>query len=163
MKVIFFSDCKTLDEVKQLYKTLAKQHHPDKGGDLETMKQINAEYDFVSVRLLKGMDIKEEERTRQTAFSQTYKEKINAIIHLEGVIVELSGSWIWVTGNTRPIKDKLKEAGFFWAKNKCAWFWRPEDQKCNNRKPLTMEEIRRKYGSERINSDQDNNLLKAAS
>lgn len=29
----FFQDCQTIDEVKKRYKSLAKEHHPDKGGD----------------------------------------------------------------------------------------------------------------------------------
>lgn len=159
MKVNFFSNCKTLDEVKQLYKTLAKQHHPDKGGDVEIMKQINSEYDFVTARLLKGMNIEEEDRKKQSAFSEEYREKINAIIHLEGIFIELTGTWIWITGNTKPVKDHLKEHGFFWAKNKSAWFWRPESEKVIKRtRPISLDEIRAKYGSEKLKSDHENLL-----
>lgn len=32
------------DEIERLYKRLAKQHHPDRGGDAEEMKAINAAY-----------------------------------------------------------------------------------------------------------------------
>lgn len=161
MVLKFFSECSSLDQVKQLYKSLAKQHHPDRGGDVEVMKQINNEYDFVSERIVSGID-SEEERERQTEFSGEYKEKIAAIIHLEGILIELVGTWIWITGNTRPVKDHLKENGFFWAKNKGAWFWRPDSEKCRNRnKPIPLDEIRAKYGSERIHLDKDN-LLKAS-
>ena len=37
------NDCKTLDEVKAQYKKLAKQYHPDLGGDTATMQEINKE------------------------------------------------------------------------------------------------------------------------
>jgi curved DNA-binding protein CbpA len=164
MILIYFTECKTLDDVKQLYKTLAKQYHPDKkGGSLEIMQQVNAEYDYVSDRLLKGMNIGQEDREKQTSFSTEYRDRLNLIINLEGVFIELSGTWIWVTGNTKPVKDKLKEAGFFWAKNKNAWFWRPEDQKCFNKNPMSLDEIRSKYGSEKIyHSDRENLLNKAS-
>ena len=32
------------DEIERLYKRLAKQHHPDRGGDAEEMKAINEAY-----------------------------------------------------------------------------------------------------------------------
>jgi len=32
------------DEIERLYKRLAKQHHPDRGGDAEVMKAINEAY-----------------------------------------------------------------------------------------------------------------------
>src|SRR3712207_5728063 len=34
----------SLAELKKLYHQLARQHHPDLGGDTEIMQQINAEY-----------------------------------------------------------------------------------------------------------------------
>lgn len=37
----------TLKEIKQKYKQLANQHHPDKGGDEETFKLINLAYDIL--------------------------------------------------------------------------------------------------------------------
>ena len=41
----YFNNCNTLDELKKEYRRLAMQNHPDRGGDAETMKAINAEYD----------------------------------------------------------------------------------------------------------------------
>jgi DnaJ-class molecular chaperone len=40
----YFSKCSTVEEVKSLYRTLAKQHHPDLGGDTATMQEINSQY-----------------------------------------------------------------------------------------------------------------------
>ncbi len=34
-------DCLDLDEINKKYKLLAKEHHPDKGGDVEVFKLIN--------------------------------------------------------------------------------------------------------------------------
>lgn len=41
MQTNYFEGCSTLQDVKELYRTLAKQHHPDRGGNLETMQAIN--------------------------------------------------------------------------------------------------------------------------
>ena len=51
MKITYFSDCKTIEEAKRLYHKLAIKHHPDLGGDLEIMQQINAEYDIIAKQL----------------------------------------------------------------------------------------------------------------
>jgi curved DNA-binding protein CbpA len=40
-----FSDCKSEKEAKDLHKKLSKENHPDVGGDVEKMKQINTDYD----------------------------------------------------------------------------------------------------------------------
>ena len=38
--------------------------------------------------------------------------------NFENITIELIGSWIWVSGDTREIKEKLKEIGFKWASKK---------------------------------------------
>ena len=41
----YFTNIRTLDELKAAYRRLAMQYHPDMGGDTEAMKAINAEHD----------------------------------------------------------------------------------------------------------------------
>lgn len=45
--VKWFAACATFEEVKKLYKTLVMQYHPDKGGSLQDMQEINVEYDML--------------------------------------------------------------------------------------------------------------------
>ena len=40
-----FKNVKSYEDLKDQYKALLKKNHPDNGGDLETMKEINVEYD----------------------------------------------------------------------------------------------------------------------
>lgn len=40
-----FKNIKSYDDLKNQYRGLLKANHPDNGGDLETMKEINVEYD----------------------------------------------------------------------------------------------------------------------
>lgn len=41
----YFKSIKSYDDLKNQYKKLLKANHPDNGGDLEAMKEINVEYD----------------------------------------------------------------------------------------------------------------------
>jgi hypothetical protein len=152
----WFNDCGTLDEVKATYKKLAKQYHPDLGGDTVTMQEINKEYAFASAKAIKGANLSEEETEHEILSSEAYRKAIEAIIHLDGITIELVGWWIWVTGLTRPVKDTLKQAGFFFASKKLAWYFRTAEYKVNKGGKKSLDEIRAKYGSEVLNSNRPN-------
>lgn len=42
----YFKKCKSQEEVKKLYKKLALENHPDKGGDIEIMKEVNSQFEI---------------------------------------------------------------------------------------------------------------------
>lgn len=44
---MYFEKCQDLNELKSVYKKLALKHHPDCGGDVRIMQEINAEYDRI--------------------------------------------------------------------------------------------------------------------
>jgi hypothetical protein len=56
-------------------------------------------------------------------------------------------AFVWVTGDTKPNKDKLKALGFQWHSKKSAWFLAPEDYRKRSRKDYTMDTIRAMYGT----------------
>lgn len=149
----WFESCGTLDEVKALYKKLAKQYHPDLGGDTETMQSINREYAFASAKAIKGNNLSDEEAENEIRFSEEYRQAIEKISHLEGVIIELVGYWIWITGNTFSVKTDLKNAGFLFASKKLAWYFRTGEYKVNKGGKKSLDEIRNKYGSEILNDN----------
>ena len=41
----YFKDLNSMEAVKKQYRKLAMKYHPDRGGDEETFKQINNEYE----------------------------------------------------------------------------------------------------------------------
>jgi len=147
MKAQYFSDCRTLEEVKRRYKELAMQHHPDRGGCTATMQDINNEYENV----MKNPFFSFSEQTEQEKQEFIkYPEIIDQVIGLQGIIIELIGNWIWISGNTYPYKSQLKQIGFYFAPKKVMWYYRPPDYKSSNRSPKTIEYIRLKYGSDVI-------------
>jgi hypothetical protein len=50
--VSYFKSAKTMDELKAEYRRLALENHPDKGGSVETMQEINADFEIL-YRVLK--------------------------------------------------------------------------------------------------------------
>src|ERR1043165_10220442 len=100
----YFNECATLEEVKATYKRLAKQYHPDCGGDTATMQAINTEYAFACAKILKGENLTAEETDEQIRMSEQYRKIIEQIINLAGIVIEVVGHWIWVTGNTYPVR-----------------------------------------------------------
>lgn len=65
----FFKAIKTLEELKKEYKRLARVHHPDMGGELKVMQEINAEFDSVYDVLKNSVSVsasKAEEKAEET-------------------------------------------------------------------------------------------------
>lgn len=145
-----FQNCSTIEEVKKLYKQLAKQFHPDCGGDTATMQEVNREYAFACAKILKGENLSAEETEQEIRLSEEYRNVIEQITNLPNIIIEVVGHWIWVTGNTYPVKAQLKQAGLFFASKKVAWYYRAEEYKTKGGKK-TLDEIRSKYGTEQVN------------
>lgn len=40
----WFYECRTFEQGRALYRKLAQTHHPDRGGDLRTMQEINSQW-----------------------------------------------------------------------------------------------------------------------
>lgn len=155
--MVFFNDCKTLEEAKKLYKKLAFENHPDREGDNEKMQQINNEYSFFVAKFAKGTS---EEINEEFNVAQKFVDVLNKLAGLEGIIVELAGDWLWISGNTYPYKDKLKEIGCRFAPKKKVWYYREEKDKTRNPKPYSMEEIRDIYQAKQVNIKQYEKLAK---
>lgn len=148
----YFEGIQTLTELKTQYKKLAMMFHPDRGGDVEQMKALNNEYDRLFEILKHGYNEQAKAQgTHETnEMPEQYRDIILNIMDLEGIEIELVGSWIWISGNTKDHRDILKANGCLWAPKKLMWYWRPEEYKTYSKKTKGMDEIRSKYGSEKI-------------
>lgn len=148
----YFKSITTLAELKATYRTLALIHHPDKGGNLEVMKAINNEYETLFEQLKKAHN--EEPKNKEKQMHETpdqFRDIVVALMNLADLEIELCGEWLWISGNTRAVKDELKALGCLWASKKMMWYWRAEQFKTPfNRKAKSMSEIRNKYGSQNI-------------
>lgn len=156
---MFFDNVKTLDELKSAYKKLALKNHPDMGGDLRTMQAINAEYDKEFAVLKDKHNATAANGKTTTEMPEEFRTIIEKIINLEGIEIELCGTWVWVGGDTYPHKNAIKAAGFKWSRNKKMWYWHHAEQGEKwTRGRKSMDEIRSTYGSERIQGKQRHTL-----
>lgn len=145
----YFKNVTTLDELKKEYRRLAMLHHPDRGGDLETMKAINAEHDRLFEVLKQQHNAAADADHQTTETAEEFREILVELFRIEGITIELCGSWLWVGGNTRPAREKLKALKFRWSSNKQLWYWHhPEQTSRHYRGSRSMDEIRGKYGSQ---------------
>lgn len=144
----YFEGVTTLDELKAVYRKLAMLHHPDRGGDPETMKAINAQHDELFETLKTAHNANADEYHQTTETASEFRTVVLELLKLEGLKIELCGSWLWITGDTYAHKDALKAIGCKWSKNKMSWYWHhPEAGQRYHRGKATMADIRTKYGS----------------
>lgn len=152
----FNTQFESLTELRKFYYKLALQFHPDRGGKEETMKNVNNEFEIISNRLINGdTSFSPNRKVWETKVSEEMQNKINDIVcffSITNLQVEIIGGWLWVTGNTYPVKKDLKENGFKFSKNKIAWYWHPEGYRKRSKKQFGIDDIRTMFGSEEVNS-----------
>jgi hypothetical protein len=148
----YFKNVSSIEELKKRYKELALKYHPDReGGDTATMQEINNEYKYFC-----DHPTFEYKHEGDKADLNIYPDVINKIINLKGIVIELIGAWLWVSGETKQHRTILKESGFWFAPKKQMWYFRPENFKSKNHKPKDINAIRNKYGSDVIKQKEQN-------
>lgn len=152
----FFDTCSTLDELKKSYHAAAMKYHPDRGGDEDTMKAINAEYEarFQAIKQFHNTQATTARATSESAGD--FMWIIDHLLRLDGLEVELCGRWLWIGGNTKANKEHLKACGCRWSKRKGLWSWHfAEDGDRWHRGTKSMGQIRSKYGSTHFTTMRD--------
>lgn len=158
----YFASCKTVAEVKKLYRELAMQHHPDRGGDTATMQEVNRQYQQ-ALKACDGQTTMGDDRREHTycynvQMEQAIIDFIDQLIRsdalVDGVDAYLIGTWVWIMGKTKPVKETLKGIGCKWhAKREC-WFWHAEEARSwySNK---GLDSLAYQYGASKIGKRQE--------
>ena len=142
----------TLADIKQVFRKLASINHPDKGGNTETMQLINTAFEEFCKFFAnnKTLDINQDETQAHSVnfdFIQTLKA-------MQGVVIEVCGYWVWLSGDTFPHREIIKDLGFKFSGSKKAWYWSPTiDTATFKRGSKSMKNIRKQYGSKVVETE----------
>lgn len=152
----WFTNVRTVEELRKQYRQLMKKYHPDVGGSTEDAKQINAEYDRLYAVLSRQEAQERPQGEQDTTEDKAAEDKaIRAVLDaLAGIDadVEIIGSWVWVTRNSFPYKELLKSLNFRYASRKRAWYFHADEYHRRSKREVSLDEIREKYGSQKMNN-----------
>lgn len=144
-------NAKNLDELKAQYYSLARQHHPDVGGDTEIMQQINAEYSLRAKLFKAGFNVSAPptgtvKKSRKPAprdnskattewerlgISRDAFEAYQSVCQMReaerypfGIVVKIIKGQVQVGGKaTYFYRERLKSLGFLWNSSSRYWFF----------------------------------------
>jgi curved DNA-binding protein CbpA len=146
----YFNSTMTADDAKKLFRKLAVELHPDKASEENKGK---AHLAFIKLKheyeaYLKGSHCFTSKQASDETNAMDEFIKANEFIKsFAGVTVELTGSWVWLCGNTYPYKNEIKEKGFAFSGAKKKWYKAPHELDSTKRKRGTsFEKIKTTYG-----------------
>ncbi len=162
----FTETYKDLQDLRRHYYRLAVVHHPDHGGSEDVMKAINSEYEKISERIAKSQYESYDEwtwdgRKKFWEADAALRVVLNNLVHMNNIVIEVCGSWVWVTGNTKEIKDELKSLGLKFSGKKVAWYWHDKGYRKQTKNEWSLDKIRKEFGSYRVEDEDEGRMITA--
>lgn len=134
----------TAESIKLSYRKLCSEYHPDRNPlGLHMMQLINAAYE-----ILKDTSGSAEEEAE--SFSENILNALRAVAEL-GLTIELCGTWVWVSGDTKPHREIFKANKFKWAPKKGMWYFHSGERRSFSRGKYSIDDIRSMHGSKSVN------------
>jgi curved DNA-binding protein CbpA len=134
------------EDLKKQYRTWCKKLHPDHGGDPEAFREMMEEYQETQLH-----GFKKEAQAQETELTAELERALKKIVTLEGLEIDLVGSWLWVSGETFSFKDILKEAGFKWASKRKKWYF--SEEKAKGKFKGDFEQLKAHHGFKEIKTN----------
>jgi len=149
----WFAGCETTADIKSLYRKLAMQYHPDRGGDDATMAEINIQYERTLCgrhgATETGADGSEHTYYYNAEHERAVMDKLAELLRMQlpGCEIWLIGKWLWVKGETKPVKDLLKAAGLRWHGERLAWYYKPYEYRTRYNEKVDFDGLADYYGA----------------
>jgi hypothetical protein len=155
---LFKSTCSNVEQVKKLYKDLAKKYHPDINKELgqEPFKELSNAY----IEILKMLDGSQRADGKTYKYSDVEEELVKKAYDIYRVCnpevsVYIVGLWLWVEGKSYPFRTQLKELGLKWSASRSMWYYGLVSS--NGYHKGSFSAIAEKYGLEKV---ANNNIKK---
>ncbi|MBT9173467.1 MAG: hypothetical protein DDT21_01868 [Syntrophomonadaceae bacterium] len=151
----YFKGFRTVESIKTEYRRLAMLHHPDHGGQTATMQEINSQY-HAALKSVNGQTSQDADTGKEHTYrynpkvEQAIMDKISQLISAgvaKSCEIFLIGTWVWITGDTKPIKDVLKTAGCIWHSKRLCWYWQNDGHSHRYNRNASLGSLAAKYGA----------------
>lgn len=154
----YFSLVTTIEELKKEYKRVCFMLHPDRNKDRDTTAEFQAmqnEYEE-KFKEVKNIFRNAEGQTYTKENNETpeeFEELLNKIIYMQGVEIDIIGSWLWLSGNTKQYKEQIKELHFRWSANKSAWYFHTGSFRKKSKTNYNLDELKEMFGNQKVQNE----------
>lgn len=154
----YFSLVTTIEELKKEYKRVCFELHPDRNKDRDTtaeFQEMQNEYEkkFNEVKNT-FKNAKGETYTKENDETpEEFKDIIEKVIYMQGVDIDIIGSWLWLSGNTKSYKDQIKELKFRWSPNKSAWYFHEGGYRKKSKNNYNLDELKEMFGNQKVKNE----------
>jgi hypothetical protein len=150
-----------LDGLKKAYYKKAIEFHPDKNPHgLEMMKLINNAYELLQEKTHMWVSETSHDYTRfkEPPLDEAMNKILNKVRRWPVLSIEIIGSWLWIKTVSADMSKYAIRFAFMdvhWSKKRKAWYWHPADFEFaeNGKTDMTMEEMRKVFGSRKVEVD----------
>ena len=154
----YFSLVTTLEELKKEYRKLCFELHPDRNKDKDTtaeFQQMQNEYEikFEEVKNVFKNANGETYTKDNTETPEEFQEIIEKVIHMQDVNIDIIGTWIWLSGNTKVYKEQIKELNFRWSNNKLAWYYHTGSFRKKSKNHYNLDELKEMFDSKKVENE----------
>ena len=162
-------DVTDIKEISKAYRQKIFSCHPDHGGTDSKFIALQKAYTTVMTSIkYTGKRFNKESQSMEDilknyeeALINKMMELINNLSHVKDININIMGDWIWLDGDTKPYKDKIKSMNFKFSKNKTAWYWHDGTYRKRGRTNYSMSDIELRHGKVKIQQTRRKTLEKA--
>lgn len=154
-----FKSKRNVEELKKEYRRLILKHHPDKGGSKEETQLINAAYEDAYRYVEAKENSSDPNGEKSNSSTRATKEDIQKFIKIfdklmkmDGLEIDIVGSWIWLSGNTYNHKEEIKNMNFRYSRKHKKWYYFEdiENSAKTTGSKKTYKQITEEYGLKKV-------------
>jgi len=158
----YFTECKTLDEAKNLFKRLCFKLHPDTSGYGSQADFVRMQTEFKSVA--NQLKFKTGFEADKDFNADHFYNNVKKFDGLEDIKISFVGSFVWLEDLKRGAmyeqKDKIKKIGLNgynparWARKKISWYFSPVDYSQKSKSGKTLDQLKSQYKTKEFKTRQ---------